>query len=230
MTPRRGGIIIPTSRYDFIHTITPTLSHFAGEDEWRIVQQRSEETHGRILEAAITKFASAGYNAASVDDICKEAGVSKGAFYHHFPTKQAVFLALMNDWLGMIDIQLDAIRKETVPETLIAMTDLLPAVFAAAKDRLPMFLEFWLQASRDETIWKAVIAPYHHYQETFAQLIEAGIREGSLKPVDPQLAAQTIVSMAVGLLLQGVLEPHGSDWSKSSRESIQTLLTGMAKN
>jgi AcrR family transcriptional regulator len=194
------------------------------------MQQRSEETRGRILDAAVTKFAGAGYNAASVDDICAAAGVSKGAFYHHFPTKQAVFLALMNAWLGMIEIQLAAFRKETVPATLLAMTDLLPAVFAAAEDRLPMFLEFWLQASRDETVWKAVIAPYHHYQEIFAQLIEDGVREGSLKPVNPQLAAQTLVSMAVGLLLQGVLDPHGSDWGKSARESIQILLTGMIKN
>ena len=193
------------------------------------MQQRSEETRARILDAAIRRFAIAGYEVASVDDICTEAGVSKGAFYHHFPTKQAIFLALMQAWLAKIDVGLDAAREDTVPKTLLHMTDLLPGVFAAAEDRLPMFLEFWLQASRDETVWKAIIAPYRHYQESFSKLIADGVAEGSLKPVDSQVAAQAIVSLAVGLVLQGVLDPHGADWEKTARESMRILMNGLEK-
>src|SRR5512136_2605561 len=128
-------------------------------------QQRAEETRGRILDAAVRKFAIAGYDAASVDDICADAGVSKGAFYHHFPTKQAVFLALLEGWLGTVDQGLDALRQSSTPETFVHMTQLLPVIFAAADERLPMFLEFWAQASRDETVWAATIAPYRHYRE-----------------------------------------------------------------
>lgn len=192
-------------------------------------QQRVEETRGHILDAAVKRFSVAGYDAASVDEICAEAGVSKGAFYHHFPTKQAVFLALMQDWLAMIDLGMETVRKDTVPETLITMTNLLPGVFEAAENRLPMFLEFWLRASRDETIWKAIIAPYRHYQEYFSKLIHDGMDEGSFKPVDPQVAAQVILSLAVGLVLQGVLDPHGADWEKIARESMQILMNGLAK-
>jgi AcrR family transcriptional regulator len=192
-------------------------------------QQRAEETRGRILDAAVKRFALAGYDATSVDEICGEAGVSKGAFYHHFPTKQAVFLALMQGWLVMIEMGMQAVRKETIPETLVTMTNLLPGVFAAAENRLPMFLEFWLQASRDETVWKAIIAPYRHYQEYFLKLINDGMKEGSIKRVDSQVAAQVIVSLAVGLVLQGVLDPHGADWEKTARESMQILMNGLAK-
>jgi len=192
-------------------------------------QQRSGETRARILEAATRLFSSAGYNAASVDDICAEAGVSKGAFYHHFPSKQAVFLAMLDDWLKMLDLGMEALRRPTVPETLMEMTSVLPLAFASAENRLPIFLEFWLQASRDEAIWKASIAPYRRYRDTFAKLIEAGIAEGTLKPVDAQAAAELIVSMAVGLLLQGVLDPKGADWPKTAQESIRILMSGLAK-
>ncbi len=194
-----------------------------------MTQQRSEETRSHILDAAVERFSTDGYNAASVDDICAEAGVSKGAFYHHFPTKQAVFLALLEEWLKTLDAALESMRRETVPETLVQMTDMLPLVFTTAQNRLPMFLEFWLQASRDETVWKATIAPYHHYTEMFAGMIEAGIAEGSLKKMDPQATAQAIVSMAVGLFLQGVLDPKGADWPKVAKQSMQILITGLEK-
>lgn len=192
-------------------------------------QQRSEETRAHLLDAAVRRFAISGYNAASVDEICTEAGVSKGAFYHHFPSKQAVFLALLDGWLKTIDAGLEAMRQPTVPETFIEMTRVLPVIFAAADERLPMFLEFWLQASRDETVWEATIAPYRHYQAYFARLVADGVAEGSLKPdTDPQAAAQVILSLAVGLFLQGVLDPHGADWQKVAEESMKILMNGLA--
>lgn len=193
------------------------------------MQQRSEETRTHILEAALKRFANHGYNAASIDQICTDAGVSKGAFYHHFPSKQSVFLALFEGWLETIDAGFEAVRQENVPETLLQMTSILPAIFASADERLPMFLEFWLQASRNETVWQATIAPYRRYQDYFASLVQHGIDEGSFAPVDPQSAGQMIVSLAVGLLLQGLLDPQGANWEKVARESIQVVLKGLQK-
>ena len=193
------------------------------------MQQRSEETRARILEAALRRFAVQGYNAASIDQICTEAGVSKGAFYHHFPSKQAIFLELLNGWLETINAGFEAVRQGTVPETLMAMTGTLPAIFASAGDQLPMFLEFWLQASREEHIWEATIAPYRQYRDYFTELVQQGIQEGTLAPTDPRIAAQMIVSLAVGLLLQGLIDPHGADWEQVGRESIQVILKGLGK-
>jgi AcrR family transcriptional regulator len=195
-----------------------------------MTQQRSEETRASILDAAVRRFALAGYNAASVDDICAEAGVSKGAFYHHFPSKQAVFLALLDGWLKTIDAGLETMRQPTIPETFVKMTQVLPVIFAAADERLPMFLEFWTQASRDEKVWEATIAPYRHYRDFFARLVEDGIAEGSLKAdTDPQAAGQVILSLAVGLFLQGILDPQGADWQKVAEESMKILMNGLAK-
>jgi AcrR family transcriptional regulator len=195
------------------------------------MQARSEETRTHILEAALRRFANYGYNAASVDDVCADAGVSKGAFYHHFPSKQSVFLALLNGWLDALEAGFEAARKETVPETLMAMTDMLPGIFATADGRLPMFLEFWLRASRDEVVWQATVAPYQRYQQYFSALIEQGKAEGSFRAdIDSQSAAKAIVAIAVGLLLQGLLAPDGTDWQKTARESVSVLLRGFAKD
>ena len=55
-------------------------------------------TRERILDAALEVFARKGYHRASVDDIVRASATSKGAVYHHFRTKEAVFLALVDDF------------------------------------------------------------------------------------------------------------------------------------
>jgi AcrR family transcriptional regulator len=184
------------------------------------------------LKAAQECFAQSGYDATGVAEICRRAGLSKGAFYHHFPSKQAVFFELLNDWLIGVDAQMTTFRAEmpTVPEGLMRMAVMVRPVFDAAGKQLPMFLEFLSQAARDQDIWKATIAPYRKYRAYFAEMLEEGIAEGSLKSVDPQIASQVVVSLAVGLVLQGVLDPEGADWGLVAQEGIRMILDGIQSN
>ena len=193
------------------------------------MQQRSEETRTRILESSVKLFSTRGFNAASVDDICAEAGISKGAFYHHFESKQALFLALLDGWLKIIDTAIEASKDKTAPETFMQMTEAFPYIFETAGDHLPMFMEFWLQASRDEKIWQASIAPYRRYHKFFTSLIKKGVEEGSFVNVDPQIASRLIISAAMGLLLQSLLDPKGANWEKVGRESTTMLLNSLIK-
>ena len=80
-------------------------------------QRRGQESRERILEAAQLCFAQDGYNATGVAQICRRAGLSKGAFYHHFATKQAVFLELLNRWLvrSTPSLPLSAPRHQALP-------------------------------------------------------------------------------------------------------------------
>ncbi len=195
------------------------------------MQQRSETTRAHILDAARKLFARSGYESASVDAICAEAGVSKGAFYHHFPTKQAIFLQLLENWLSGLETQLETAREgtENVAQVFVNMTALIPGIFRDADQRLPMFLEFWAQASRDKIVWDATISPYRRYRDFFAELIEQGVAEGTFREVNPQIAAEMIVSLAVGTLLQGLLDARGANWQQTAIESMQIMMTGLAK-
>ena len=55
-------------------------------------------TRDRILQAALVVFAAKGYHRAAVNDIVRASRTSKGAVYHHFPNKEALFLALVDDF------------------------------------------------------------------------------------------------------------------------------------
>ncbi|MCR4405677.1 MAG: TetR/AcrR family transcriptional regulator [Anaerolineae bacterium] len=195
-------------------------------------QPRAEETRSRILTAAQESFARYGYDATGVAEICRLANVSKGAFYHHFPSKQAVFLELLNRWLAELDTQLETVRAsaETVPEGLVRMAGMARLVFQAADGQLPIFLEFWTKAAHDPAVWQAMIAHYRRYQAFFADMIKAGIAEGTILPIEPETTAQVIVSLAVGLVLQGLLDPHGADWGQVAQEGIRMILDSIGSN
>ncbi len=193
-------------------------------------QSRSDETRARILAAAVECFTRSGYDATGVAEICAHAGVSKGAFYHHFPSKQTAFLALMDLWLNDVDEPLRAARVlgETVPQQLVGLARIVEPVFAVAQGQVPMFLEFWRQAAKEPEVWQATIEPYRRFRAGFAELVKAGVADGTLHPVDPDLAALTIVSLGVGLVVQGALDPTGEDWGQAAAQALKLLLEGLA--
>ncbi|MDZ4158497.1 MAG: TetR/AcrR family transcriptional regulator [Anaerolineaceae bacterium] len=194
-------------------------------------QKNGWVTRTRILDAAQGLFAQNGYDGTGVAEICAAAGISKGAFYHHFRTKQDVFLDLLEAWLSKMDVQIENVVQEAkdTPNALIGLADMSAAVTQAADGRLPMFLEFWTQASRNQAVWQAAIAPYHRYVELFKGMIVQGIEEGTIEGVDPSLAGRVIVALAMGLLLQSLFEPQAQDWVEVTRQGIGMLIQGIGK-
>jgi AcrR family transcriptional regulator len=195
-------------------------------------QPRAEETHNRILEAALEAFARYGYDSTSVSEICRRAGVTKGGFYHHFPSKQAVFLEMLERWLGDLDAQMDALRLggESIPAEFLQMTAMVRQVFQDAGGRLPIFLEFLTKAGHSPAVWQATVVPFRRYHKFFAGMIKDGIQEESLRAVDPALASYVLLAFAVGLLALGLLDPHGADWGQVAQGGVQILLEGLEKN
>jgi AcrR family transcriptional regulator len=193
------------------------------------MQKRSEATRTQIILAASDLFSKFGYNPTGVAEICSAAGVSKGAFYHHFSSKQSVFLAIFTEWIERLDTEIQNSRdsSNSVPEAIGKMLILLETVFQQGGGYLPMFLEFWSQASHDPLIWQVVIEPYQHYRAYFTRMIQDGIDEGSICQVDPLVTASTIVSLALGLLLQGLIDPKGAEWGNVTRTSVTQFLNAI---
>jgi TetR/AcrR family transcriptional repressor of nem operon len=63
-----------------------------------VEQAPSGGARAKLLEAAISIIRHKGYAATSVDELCARAGVTKGAFFHHFPSKDSLAVAAANRW------------------------------------------------------------------------------------------------------------------------------------
>ncbi|MGN6517388.1 MAG: TetR/AcrR family transcriptional regulator [Rhizomicrobium sp.] len=62
----------------------------------------------KLLDAAASVIRKKGYSATTVDDLCAEAGVTKGAFFHHFPSKDSMAVAAAEHWTEVSDAYFSA--------------------------------------------------------------------------------------------------------------------------
>jgi len=196
-----------------------------------VVYRNPDETRARILAAAQAAFGELGYDRASVAEVCRRAGVTKGAFYHHFESKQAVFLELLDHWLEDMDARLDAFAGQTsdVPAQLVAMTGVLGHVLTSAREQLPIYLEYLTQALRDPALRQATVSPYYRFHARIADMIRRGIAEGSLQDVPPEATASTILALVMGLLMQALLAPESVDMAQAAAQGMRVLLAAITR-
>jgi AcrR family transcriptional regulator len=144
-------------------------------------------TRERILDAALSVFAGQGYHRATVDDIVRASGTSKGAVYHHFPNKEAVFVALVDDFaarLARAVARAIADRQGALPKVEGALTAVL-STFADSERLARLVL---LQAVTLGPTWEAKRAEVH---DRFACLIQGYLdqarAEGAIPAIDTRL-------------------------------------------
>lgn len=140
-------------------------------------------------------------------------------------------MALLEGWLENLDNRLRdiSLNASDVPSGLSSMTEVLPFIFAEAEDQVRMYLEFWTQATRDPLIYQALIRPYVKYTRFFTSLIERGVGEGSVQTDQPEMIARIILSLAMGVLLQGLLDKNGTDWKAVAGTGIGMVLKEVEK-
>jgi TetR/AcrR family transcriptional repressor of nem operon len=69
----------------------------------RAIKQSAGTARQKLLDAALSLIRTKGYASTTVDDLCAEAGVTKGAFFHHFKSKEALGIAAADYWSEMTD-------------------------------------------------------------------------------------------------------------------------------
>lgn len=183
---------------------------------------RSKATKDSILQAASECFAADSYWKTDIDDICKKANLTKGAFYYHFSTKQDLFIELLNNWAGRFTSKLDLSKFESddMLKVLSSIPENFSPIFEEVNSQLPLFLNLYIKAMSDPGLNKVVLGAYQQFLDFFKPLIKKGIANGSLKKVDPDAATKTMFSLTIGMLMQGLINPRGEDWVKLARKSI----------
>ncbi|MCG2791097.1 MAG: TetR/AcrR family transcriptional regulator [Actinomycetia bacterium] len=187
---------------------------------------RSKTTKDSILKASAICLAEKGYNKTDVDEICKKASVTKGAFYHHFSSKQELFLEMLDLWMKRVASQLDLneLKPKNTLELLLSIPGKFKPVFEEVDKQLPIFLELYIKSISDPELNKIVLKSYNDFLTFFTVTIKKGIGEGSIKKVNPDDAAKVLFSLTIGLLMQGLLNPEGEDWVELSKKSIRLIL------
>lgn len=187
---------------------------------------RSKTTKNSILKAAAICFAEKGYDKTDVDEICRRANLTKGAFYHHFSSKQELFLNMLEQWVKRLAAQLDLneLKSGSTLDLILSIPEKFEPAFEEVDKQLPIFLQLYIKAISDEDLNRIVLKSYMEFLTFFTAIIKKGIREGSIKKVNPDDAAKVLFSLTIGLLMQGLLNPKAGDWVELARKSILMVL------
>ncbi|MFB9905712.1 ScbR family autoregulator-binding transcription factor [Allokutzneria oryzae] len=95
--------------------------------------RNKDNTRERLLVAAASVFESQGYGQARLTDICRAVGVTKGALYCHFPSKEALALALLEKQAGVWHRQAASVRLRQ-PSEPYRLQDLIDVTYAVLAD------------------------------------------------------------------------------------------------
>ncbi len=202
-----------------------------GQPRWR---RRKDARPAEIVTAALEVFAERGFAAARLDDIAARAGVSKGALYLYFETKQELFEAVVRDTVlpdldavEQVATNLELPFRQLAPLlvarlALLLTTSSLPAVakmVIAESRNFPDLARVW----HDQVVSRAL--------GVLTGVIKAAQARGEVRSGDPRFHALSIAGpMLMGVLWREVLEPVGAepiDLPALAMQHVETALVGL---
>jgi AcrR family transcriptional regulator len=195
-------------------------------------QELSEFRKDQILQAATVVFARLGFHKARMDDIVKEAGLSKGAVYWYFKSKDEIITTILNRFMDreLENFQQISRGEGPIPIRLMMMVKSLAKEIEEISDLMPIIYEFYAVAAREEAIRKTIHNYFRSFSTLLEEVIEVGIERGELRNVPPQDAAHTLVSMVEGCMLiwiLGAFNHEEPDLEKMVESSLEFMLEGL---
>jgi len=155
-----------------------------------------EDRRQILLAAALDEFFDRGFAAARMDDIARRAGVSKGALYLYFPSKEAMFQALVETYAVPNDEQVEALvaGAGSGRQALAALAQFAPLAIRATP--LPRIVKVLVGDAR---AFPQLLASYRalvidRALGALARLIEIGQQRGEFAPGDPAMLARLVAA------------------------------------
>ena len=189
----------------------------------------SAERTAQIVEAAIAVFSRLGFHKARMDDIAREAGVSKGTLYWYFESKDAIKEALLQHLFEQEVQEVTTVlaAEGSVSERLLALTQQRAGRLEQQEQLIPIIHEFYATAPRDPTVQHTLAGYTQAYRELLAAHIRQGIERGEFHLADAEAAATIIGSIVEGLALLWMIDPQTVRWRDTFPLAMQLLLAGM---
>jgi AcrR family transcriptional regulator len=198
-------------------------------------RRRAEARPDEVLDAALALFVEKGFAATRVEDIASRAGLSKGAVYLYFPSKEAILeglvkravrpiadnaLGFLENYAGdprlVIGTVLKMIAGRIADPKLIA----IPRLLVREIVNFPDFAQMYRREVLDRVI-PAVTA-----------LIASGVREGYFRPVDPELTLRSVVGPIIAHMLMaelfGIRPANGLEIERLIDNHLTILFDGLS--
>jgi len=187
--------------------------------------ERREKTQTAIVKAAKRIFGERGFAAATMDDIAAGARVAKGAVYHHFPTKEALFEAVFEQVSLELVSDLDRISRAE-KDALAAMAAGTQAYFAAcSKGATGQIILRDGPAVLGWERWREIDA--RHFGGKFPRALIAAMDAGLIarQPVEPlaRLLLGAVTEAAVAVSAGPDIGKAGTDYARAFRSLLDAL-------
>ncbi|PWI58896.1 TetR/AcrR family transcriptional regulator [Sulfoacidibacillus thermotolerans] len=189
-----------------------------------------EQTRQRILEAAVELFSEKGYNDTQVDDIARESETSKGAFYFHFPSKKAIFEAMLQTLVHRIVRDVDEaidVRQGAVGKIEGALQTVLKTFSRHEKATRLLFVE---ATGLGRTFDRQVLAAHRAFAGLIAKHLQQAVDDGSIQPIDVHLTAYAWLGAIHEVLMMTLLEPESQPLDSLVDPLVQLLVRSLSQN
>ena len=188
-----------------------------------------EKRQSQIMEAAMKVITHKGFSNARIDDIVNEAGLSKGAIYHHYEGKKDLFLALIDHWETQTfpDFYSRNGKERSASDTLRDFSEEIIKVFKTRSYVFQVEVEFWSLANQDDEIRKRSQELYEKIINLFELVIIKGIREKEFMKVDTRITAIYILSVFQGINWFCIFDDKKINALNYIQKSIELIINGL---
>lgn len=187
-----------------------------------------EERRRQILDAAVNCFAEKGYYKATMDDVVREASLSKGALYWYFKDKRDLFQCLVEIWFTEILAQLSEVfaSEGSAASKLHRIVEAIKHHALARPELVRALLEYYTLAVRDPELRKWLKENYRDDMLVLQALVEEGVASGEFRNVNAGAVARMIMAYLDGALLHEELF-ESSEGSASVLEEVADTVVSL---